>query len=106
MTDSGQLRVDHSPARERYEAILVNPDGGEEAVVGYLDYVDEPYQVVLTHTVIPEAYSGRGYAGELVTSVLDDIRAGGKQVVPVCSYVRQFIDRHPEYADMVVPVTH
>jgi len=107
MVEAGTVRIRHSVAQERYEAYLpVDPDdpmGGEE-LVGYVDYVAEPYQVVLTHTVIREHYSGRGYAGYLVSTVLDDIRASGKQVVPVCWYVRHFIDRNTEYADMAVPV--
>lgn len=105
MADQGQVRVLHSPARERYEAIVTNADG-EEITVGYLDYVPEIDQVVITHTVISEAYSGHGYAAELVRAVLDDIRASGKRVVPVCSYVGHFISRHPEYADLAVSVPH
>lgn len=104
MADVGTLRIDHSPAQERYEAILVTDPSGDEEVVGYVDYVSEPYQVVLTHTVVHERFSGHGYAAQLVKAVLDDIRASGKQVVPVCSYVQRFIDKHPEYADMAVPV--
>ncbi|MDL9945179.1 GNAT family N-acetyltransferase [Gordonia sp. ABSL11-1] len=108
MADAGILRINHSPAQERYEAILSSDstaDGsGDEETVGYLDYVSEPYQVVLTHTVIREQFSGHGYAGQLVRVVLDDIRTTGKQVVPVCSYVQRFISQNPEYADMAVPV--
>ncbi|MXP20030.1 N-acetyltransferase [Gordonia sp. HNM0687] len=115
MANDRSLRIDHSPAQERYEAILSVDSSGSAAesgdyptdadqVVGYLDYVSEPYQVVLTHTVIHEQFSGHGYAGQLVRVVLDDIRATGKQVVPVCSYVQRFISQHPEYADMAVPV--
>ena len=80
------------------------PGEGDDEIVGYLDYVSEPYQVVITHTVIREQFSGHGYAGQLVQAVLEDIRRGGKQVVPVCSYVQRFIERHPEFADMAVPV--
>ncbi|MFT4127973.1 MAG: GNAT family N-acetyltransferase [Gordonia sp. (in: high G+C Gram-positive bacteria)] len=104
MVEPGQLRIDHSPALERYEAILADDADGEVAV-GYLDYVSEPYQVVITHTVIRDAYAGRGYAARLVQSVLDDIRSAGKQVVPVCSYVQHFIERNPDYADMAVAVS-
>ena len=111
MADSGTLRIVHSAPQERYEAILTDPESeprdteSNEHLVGYLDYVSEPYQVILTHTVILDAYSGRGYAAQLVHAVLDDIRSQGKQVVPVCSYVRHYIDKHPEYADMVASVT-
>ncbi|WP_238421427.1 GNAT family N-acetyltransferase [Gordonia sp. 'Campus'] len=104
MADVGTLRIEHSPAQERYEAILVGDPSGEDEVVGYLDYVSEPYQVVITHTVVREQFSGHGYAAQLVRAVLEDIRQGGKQVVPVCSYVQRFIERHPEFADMAVPV--
>ncbi|MGC4934337.1 GNAT family N-acetyltransferase [Gordonia sp. DT30] len=108
MADPGHLRIVHSAALERYEAILTTDStdvvDADEIVVGYVDYVSEPYQVVLTHTVIPEAYSGRGYAGRLVRAVLDDIRGTGKRIVPVCSYVQHFIEQNPEYADMAVPV--
>ncbi|MFW0785955.1 GNAT family N-acetyltransferase [Gordonia sp. CPCC 206044] len=108
MADAGSLRIIHSPAQERYEAVLGHDPSGDwnadDVTVGYLDYVSEPYQVVLTHTVIHEQYSGHGYAAELVRTVLDDIRKSGKQVVPVCSYVQSFIGRHPEYSDMAVPV--
>lgn len=104
MADEGTLRIEHSPAQERYEAILSSESQSEDEVVGYVDYVPEPYQVVVTHTVVREQFSGKGYASRLVREVLDDIRAGGKQVKPVCPYVRKFIERHPEYADMAVPV--
>ncbi|GAB93318.1 GNAT family N-acetyltransferase [Gordonia rhizosphera] len=108
MVNVGPLRIDHSPAQERYEAILNSDTSSDwpadDRVVGYLDYVAEPYQVVLTHTVVHEQYSGHGYAAQLVRAVLDDIRPSGKQVVPVCSYVQSFIAQHPEYADMAVPV--
>ncbi len=107
MVEADTVRIRHSVAQERYEAyIAADPDdpmAGDE-LVGYVDYVAEPYQVVLTHTVVREQFSGRGYAGRLVSTVLDDIRSSGKQVVPVCSYVRHFIDENAEYADMAVAV--
>ncbi|MFT4043554.1 MAG: GNAT family N-acetyltransferase [Gordonia sp. (in: high G+C Gram-positive bacteria)] len=103
-----RVRIDHSPEQERYQAILVaegdGDDGAGDSLVGYLDYVSGPDQVVVTHTVILDAYSGRGYAGLLVRAVLDDIRPTGKRVVPVCSFVRHFIDVNPDYAEMVVAV--
>ncbi|MGV9714201.1 GNAT family N-acetyltransferase [Gordonia sp. NPDC003424] len=108
MVNVGTLRINHSPAQERYEAVL-SPDSGADLtsgdeVVGYVDYVSEPYQVVVTHTVIREQFSGHGYAGQLVRTVLDDIRASGKRVVPVCSYVQRFIQQNPEYADIAESV--
>ncbi len=104
MAESGTVQVKHSPGQERYEAYLVDDDGlPTDERVGYVDYVAEVDQVVLTHTVVPDRYAGRGFAGQIVKFVLDDIRASGKKVVPVCSYVRAYIERHPEYADLALP---
>ncbi|MFT4202026.1 GNAT family N-acetyltransferase [Gordonia sp. (in: high G+C Gram-positive bacteria)] len=94
-----ELRVDHQPARERYEAFL--DDNGSEQSVGYVDYMSEPDTLLLTHTVVHEQFGGRGIAGQLVKYVLDDARAQGKQIVPVCSYIQSYVGKHPEYADLV-----
>jgi predicted GNAT family acetyltransferase len=97
-THMANIRVTHSQAQERYEIF----DG--EQYVGYLDYVSEPEQVLLTHTVVLDQFSGRGYAGHLVKYVLDDIERSGKKVVPLCSYVGYFIEQNPEYAPMATEV--
>jgi len=104
MSEAGTLRIDHSPQQERFEAVLVSDGSGEDEVVGYLDYVSEPYQVVITHTVVREPFTGRGYAATLVRTVLEDIRTDGKMVVPVCSYVQKYIREHPEFAEIAVAV--
>ncbi|MBD0020688.1 N-acetyltransferase [Gordonia pseudamarae] len=103
MGETGTVHIKHLPGQERYEA-SVTSDDGTDLQVGYLDYVSEIEQVVLTHTVIYERFSGHGYAGQLVKAVLDDIRPSGKKVVPVCSYVEAYVGKHPEYADMAVSV--
>ncbi|GAB2641709.1 GNAT family N-acetyltransferase [Gordonia jinhuaensis] len=89
------VQVVHSPQQERYEAKV----NGE--YVGYLDYVDEGGSVVITHTVVDQQYGGRGYASKLVRYVLDDLRGKDRTVVPLCSYVADYIGKHPEYSDMV-----
>lgn len=73
MGETGTVQIKHVPAQERYEAYVAAEDG-TDVQVGYLDYVTEIEQVVLTHTVVFERFSGHGYAGQLVKAVLDDIR--------------------------------
>lgn len=92
------IQVTHSLAQERYEAFV-----GDQ-YVGYLDYLSEPEQVVVTHTVVHSQFAGHGYAAHLVKYVLDDIAKSGKQVVPVCSYVGDFIEKNPQYAAMATEV--
>lgn len=91
---SDVLSVMKNAESRRYEGFL----DGEQ--VGFADYRERDDVVVLPHTVVPEQYGGRGFAGQIVRFALDDIRAGGKKVVPSCPYVDAWIDKHPEYADL------
>ena len=42
-----------------------------------------------------------GHAGQLIAFALADIQRSGRRVLPTCWFVAQFIDDHPEYADLV-----
>jgi predicted GNAT family acetyltransferase len=57
--------------------------------------------VVLVHTEVPEALSGRGIGSAIARAVLDDARAHGRRVVPECKFIASYISRHPEYAGLV-----
>jgi predicted GNAT family acetyltransferase len=63
------------------------------AVAEYVRGVDE---LVLTRTFVPPALRGRGLAETLVRAALDFARAERLRVIPACSYVAAFVDRHPE----------
>jgi predicted GNAT family acetyltransferase len=58
--------------------------------------------VELIHTEVSEQYHGQGLAGKLATAALDWARESGLKVIPTCPYVRNYIGKHPEYADLVV----
>lgn len=51
------------------------------------------------HTVTSPEFGGKGVAGALVKYALDDSIAAGYRIVPTCSYVQHFIDKHPEYKE-------
>jgi len=86
--------ADHPDAR-RYEL-----RSGEE-VVGFVDYRLAGDVITLVHTEVDPAHSGRGHAATLARGALDDARSRGLAVVPSCPYVASYIDKHPEYADLV-----
>jgi predicted GNAT family acetyltransferase len=57
--------------------------------------------MVLPHTEIDPRQRGRGLGAVLVQGVLDDARARGASVVPACWFVREYIEQHPEHADLL-----
>lgn len=71
---------------------------GERAVAAYQL---ESKTIVFTHTKVPEAIEGRGVGSKLVRAALDSARDRGLKVVPQCTFVRAWIDRHPEYRDLL-----
>jgi predicted GNAT family acetyltransferase len=89
------MTVRDNPAELRYELV----DG--DRVVGEIRYRREPGAVVLVHTEVDPGYEGRGLAGELVEGAFRDLRDRGLRVVPLCPYIRAWLRRHPEEADLV-----
>ncbi len=73
--------------------------GGTAAVV---EYVREPNRIILVHTEVPAALAGQGVGSRLAKAVLDRLRAEGTKVVPKCEFIAAYIERHPEYNDLVV----
>ncbi len=66
-----------------------------------LDYALSPGQVAFTHTGVPEAYRGQGLAARLVEAGLQWARSEHLQVVPACSYVQLYLQRHPEWQHLI-----
>lgn len=59
--------------------------------------------MVLIHTEVDPAFEGRGLATKLIAGAIQDIRARGLKLVPVCPFVRAYLRRHPEDRDLGVP---
>jgi uncharacterized protein len=91
------VTVTDDPGELRYE---LRVDG---ELAGFILYRLEPGAVVLVHTDIDPRFEGHGLGGRLVRGALDDLRSRHLRVVPVCPFVRAFINRHAEYADLVTP---
>ncbi len=70
--------------------------------VGYSDYDPvAPASILIKHTEIWPRYEGKGYGSRLVRSMLDDIRAQAKTVIPICPYAMNYIRKHREFLDIV-----
>jgi predicted GNAT family acetyltransferase len=88
------LEVNRNPAKNRFE---VKVDGA----TSILEYRDSPKGLMLVHTMVPDRLRGRGIASKLATAALEYAHAHGVKVVPRCSFVADFLVRHPEYAELV-----
>lgn len=95
MAETAELAVRDNPAELRYELRL------GDTIVGEILYRSRPGIVVLVHTEVSPSIEGQGLGALLVAGALDDIRARGLRVVPICPFVSAYIGRHPEYADLV-----
>jgi uncharacterized protein len=95
--EKDELRVTDNRPRRRYELRL------GETVVGFIAYQTEPGAVALLHTDVDPVVEGRGFGSRLVAGAFEDIRARGLSVVPICPFVRSYLRRHPEDADLVAP---
>lgn len=84
--------VRHDAAACRFELEL-------DSRTAVVEYELRPGEMVITHTFVPPELRGRGLAGHVVRAALTHAREAGWKVVPQCSYVVDFLQRHPEFRE-------
>jgi hypothetical protein len=94
-----EVETTHNAAAHRYEAHI---DG---ELAGFAAYELTQGATVFTHTEVDDAFEGQGVGSALARFALDDVRSGGqgdaRRVVPTCPFIRGWIEKHPDYADLV-----
>ena len=88
--------VEDNSARSRFE---MQVDGH----TAFINYLLNGKLRVLTHSEVPPELRGAGIAGRLTAGALELVRARGEKVVPRCSYVHQYIEKNPQYQDLLAP---
>ena len=91
------VTITNHTAQHRYEAHIA----GELA--GFCEYNLLREAIMFTHTEVLEAFEGKGVGSALAKHVLDEARADGKHVIPVCQFIAGYIRKHRDYADLVRP---
>ena len=86
--------TDH-PEAGRYE---ITADGER---VGFVTYRLSPGEITFLHAEVDPAREGNGLGSQLVAGALDDARARGLKVRPVCPFVAAYIERHPDTQDLL-----
>ncbi|MEU8265666.1 GNAT family N-acetyltransferase [Sphaerisporangium sp. NPDC049002] len=89
------VEVTDNPDAKRFE---ITVDG---RLGGFAEYHRLTGRLVFTHTEVDDAFEGQGLGSRLVRYALDSARAEGVSVVPRCPFVARYIERHPEYRDLV-----
>jgi predicted GNAT family acetyltransferase len=91
-----ETTVRDAPDASRYEI----RDG--DRLLGIAAYQRDGDEIRFTHTEVKPDAGESGLGSRLVRAALDDVRGKGGRVVPLCPFVRGWIERHPDYADLVV----
>ncbi len=86
--------VRDDPARQRFE---LEVDGA----LAFVDYRRDGGTLLLTHAEVPPALRGGGVGSALVKGTLALVRQRGDKVVPLCSFVAHYMERHPEVQDLL-----
>lgn len=84
----------NNKAHRRYE---FNVDGHLAAT--YYSLADGV--ITFIHTDVPPALGGRGIGSQLVKGALDQVRTDGLKVIAECPFVKAYIEKHPDYADLL-----
>ena len=87
--------VRNDPEAHRYEI----REG--DTLLGIAAYERRGNTLVFTHTEVDQNSGRSGLGSTLVRSALDDARSQGVTVVPQCPFVRGWIERHRDYADLI-----
>jgi predicted GNAT family acetyltransferase len=92
---SQAIEVADNPEAARFE---VRVDG---TLAGFSEYVLKGGTIILSHTEIKPEFEGRGLGSRLARKALDESRDAGLRVIPRCPFIAAYIERHPEYAELV-----
>ncbi len=89
-----EYNIVHNEEKNRFETEV-------EGLISVVDYKKHDDVLLVTHTGVPSQLEGRGIAAALTKSLLNYIRNNGFKVNPICPYTKVYIERHPEYEDIV-----
>ena len=88
------LEITNNTDKHQFEAQL----GGETA---FAEYRLVDHGIILPHTVVPDAFAGRGVASALAKAALGYARDHDLKVIPTCPFMAGYITKHPEWHDIV-----
>ncbi len=95
-TEGSAIEFEDNGSKGRY---FLRAPTGEEAEMTFTGIGE--HQIIIDHTEVPEAFRGQGAGLRLVTRAVEDARAAGKKIIPLCPFAAAQFRRHPEWADVL-----
>ena len=86
--------VVNNKAHHRYE---LGVDGHHAATY----YKMSDGVITFVHTEVPPELGGKGIGSRLIKGALDQVRADGLRVIAQCPFVKAYIEKHPDYQDLL-----
>ncbi|MBX3522412.1 MAG: N-acetyltransferase [Xanthobacteraceae bacterium] len=86
--------VRDNPEKHQFEMLV----DGHTALAAYRL---TPGTITFTHTEVPKELGGRGIGSQLAKGALDQVRTRGLKVVPLCPFIKAYIEKHAEYQDLL-----
>ncbi len=90
------VQLEDGGAKGRY---VVRGPGGAEAEMTFTKVGDS--QLIIDHTGVPDAFRGQGVGLRLIARAVEDARASGRKIIPLCPFAAAQFHRHPEWADVL-----
>jgi uncharacterized protein len=90
------ITVQENASANRFEAV---DDSG--VVAGFVDYRDSGGERDLVHTEVDDAFEGQGVGSALAREAVEQSLSTGVGVVATCSFIKGYVERHPELAEQV-----
>jgi uncharacterized protein len=88
-----ELEIKHNPAKNRFETWI-------DGQLSKLEYSEDGDTIVMMHVGVNPAHRGQGVAGKLTQVALEYAKGKSLRVIPMCSYVRAYINHHPDYIEL------
>lgn len=95
-SENAAIEIEDNGSKGRY--VLRSPSGDEAEMT--FSRAGE-HLIIIDHTEVPDAFRGQGAGLRLVTRAVEDARAAGTKIIPLCPFANAQFRRHPEWADVL-----
>ena len=95
-TQGPAIELEDNGSKGRY---FLRAPTGEEAEMTFTRIGE--HQIIIDHTEVPEIFRGQGAGVRLVTRAVEDARAAGKKIIPICPFAAAQFRRNQEWADVL-----